>query len=203
MVSLKKLRVNIFKLLLPLLCMVNLFSCADVDDQEELKKLSYVERGKIPDNEIWNLEFFITREGELVQKVSSGHIRQFLKGTRKNISYVDSGLQLDFYSALAHQGVLTSEKGVLDEKRGIFKALENVVLVTPKGYTLYTEELILYRNRGEIKTDKPVMIVGDANVDTLYGDGFVSDLNFTSYELINPHGKAYISKGKVKELQNK
>lgn len=198
--NLKRLKVDIFKFIFSLFFVVVLFSCSDRNKIERVHKLSYVERGKIPDNEIWNLEFMITKEGKLVQKVTSGHIRQFLKGTRKNISYVDSGLKLDFYKDNQHQGVLTSNKGVLDEKRGVFKALENVVMLTPDKYTLYTEELVLYRNRNQITTDKAVMMVDSTKVDTLFGDGFVSDLNFISYELINPKGKAYITKEKMKRF---
>ena len=200
MVNLKRLKVDIFKFIFSLIVFVIIFSCSNTEKIEQTKKLTYVERGKIPDNEIWNLEFVITKEGKLVQKVTSGHIRQFLKGTRKNISYVDSGLKLDFYKNNKHQGVLTSNKGVLDQKRGVFKALENVVMLTPDKYTLYTEELVLYRNRNQIKTDKPVMMVDSTKVDTLFGDGFISDLNFISYELINPKGKAYINKETMKKF---
>ncbi len=172
-------------LFLPLILL--LFSCNSQLDEQAKNKQNLAK--DIPDNEIWNLYIKITEEGRLKADIKAGYVK------RKNTNIanysendIDSGLVITFFENGFKKGMLTSNKGRIEDRKGIFKASENVHFQSPKGYDLYTELLIWNRKRKRIYTDQKVLFISSEG-DTLYGDGFETDDKLNNFTLENPMGK--------------
>ena len=146
----------------------------------------------LPENKIWDMDVMITNSGKLKAKFKGGVVEKSNLGSSKYTeSHIDSGMTLLFYENEKQTGELVSDRGAVNDLKGIFTALDNVVFRSTTGYVLYTDTLTWLRKEGQISTESPVMMIKNEK-DTLYGDGFVTDDKFESYEIKNPSGKALI-----------
>ena len=93
-----------------------------------------------------------------------------------------TGLKVEFYQG-GHEvrSTLTSDSGRVDTRKGFLHAMGNVVVVTPEGNRLETEDLIWDRKNALVSSDVLVRFYHDE--DILTGVGFVSDPNLEHYEL--------------------
>ena len=172
-----------------------LFSCSK--QVEDSKVASKKPIGNLPENKIWDMDVMITNSGKLKAKFKGGVvIRDNLGNSKYSESLVDSGLIIQFYEKEVQTGELVSDRGWVNDLKGIFKAIDNVIFKSTSGYVLYTDTLTWLRNEAVITTDSPVMMVKN-ETDTLYGDGFTADDKLESYEIKNPRGKAIIDKKEV------
>lgn len=87
---------------------------------------------------------------------------------------------------------LTADYGINFEKRKTMKAVGNVVLQNRKGEKLNAEELNWDQNNKRIYSDKFVKITTEN--DTLMGDGFESNEDFSEYKILKPKGESSINK---------
>lgn len=171
-----------------------LISCSKKEDMSNSVKGTV---GNLPENKIWDMDVMITNSGKLKAKFKGGLVeRDNLGNSKYSESQIDSGMTLLFFENEKQTGELISDKGAVNDLKGIFKAIDNVIFKSTTGYVLYTDTLTWLRREAIITTDSPVMMIKNEK-DTLYGDGFITDDKFESYEVKNPRGKAMINKNDV------
>ncbi|MBD3162508.1 MAG: LPS export ABC transporter periplasmic protein LptC [Candidatus Eisenbacteria bacterium] len=92
------------------------------------------------------------------------------------------GLHVTFYQGSGEiRSVLTSDSGRVASEQGRLVALGNVVVVTPEGNRLETEELAW--DRRNAKVTSPVAVRLTRGEDVLTGIGFESDPNLERFEI--------------------
>ena len=172
-----------------------LISCSDKPENSKVTSNGHV--GNLPENKIWDMDVMITNSGKLKAKFKGGVVEKDNLGNSKySESYIDSGMTLFFFEDEKETAKLVSDRGTVNDLKGIFRALDNVVFKSTKGYVLYTDTLTWLRNEALVRTDSPVMMIKNEK-DTLYGDGFITDDRFESYEVKNPRGKAMINEKEI------
>ena len=67
------------------------------------------------------------------------------------------------------------------------RAIQNVVVKSDSGVTLFTDTLSWDHAQGTIYTDDSVMITTEKQ-DTLYGIGFESDVQMEHWKILHPSG---------------
>ncbi|MCK4980715.1 MAG: LPS export ABC transporter periplasmic protein LptC [Candidatus Delongbacteria bacterium] len=151
----------------------------------------------LPEYKIWDMDVMITNSGKLKFKIKGGVVEKSNLGSSKySESYIDSGLTLLFFENEKQTGELISDRGTANDLKGVYNAIDNVVFRSTTGYVLYTDTLTWLKNKGLLSTESPVMMIKNEK-DTLYGDGFVTDDKFESYEINNPRGKALINENEM------
>ena len=174
------------------------FSCSDLNEIESGVHLNSDGKKKIPDNRFWNMDVTMTSKGKVTAKYNAGYVERFDQGFSDFALFdIDSGLVLRFYKKEKESGLLISNKGIIDEKKGLFTAIEDVRFTSPEGYKLFSNELNWDRKKGLIFTDSSVIFVRSLK-DTLWGSGFVSDENGDNWEVKNARAKTVVEKGKLK-----
>ena len=144
------------------------------------------------DNMIWDMDVTITNEGQIRAKFRGGYVeRDNIGNSKYSLSRIDSGLVIEFFEKEKNTGMLKSERGTINDLSEVFTAIDSVVFKSTKGYILYTDTLIWNRKLAQIYTDCEIMMIKD-NRDTLYGEGFITDEKFNSYEIKKPRGMTVI-----------
>ena len=94
---------------------------------------------------------------------------------------------MTFYNdSLKIQSILTSHSAIIDKRKNIMKALGMVVLENNINEKLETEELIWNEESDLIYTEEPVKITTKKEI--LFGEGFVSSPDLSSYSISNIRG---------------
>ncbi|NOR45375.1 MAG: LPS export ABC transporter periplasmic protein LptC [Candidatus Delongbacteria bacterium] len=177
--------------LIVILLLLQLMSCSKQPENSKVTSNGPV--GNLPENKIWDMDVMITNSGKLKAKFKGGIVeRDNLGNSKYSESVIDSGMTLLFFEEEKQTGELISDRGAVNDLKGIFRAIDNVVFKSTTGYVLYTDTLTWLRKEAIITTDSPVMMIKNEK-DTLYGDGFTTDDKFESYEVKNPRGKAMIN----------
>lgn len=103
------------------------------------------------------------------------------------------GVSLDFYNdSTMVNGHLEAGYALRHINSGLMEADNNVILVNKNSEQLNTEQLFYSQNKDSIYTDKFVRIK-TAN-EIIFGDGFVSNDDFTHYHITNIRGVITIQK---------
>ena len=185
----KLLKKNIWAETFFIILLVSLNGCSR---KNPVEKTVSQNMGPVSDNMIWNMEVNITNENELKANFFGGYVeRDNVANSRYSENRIDSGLRIDFYEKGLRSGRLTSDRGNINDLTELFSAWDNVIFSSEKGYVLYTDTLIWNRKEARIYSDSDVMMIRDGR-DTLYGEGFVTDDSFGSYEIKKPRGRAVI-----------
>lgn len=125
--------------------------------------------------------------GVTMQETSNGKIEWILTAGRatrvsQNVPTLLETLKVDFYQGTDRiRSTLRSDSGRVDSAKGVLVAMGRVVVVTPEGNHLETEELIWDRKSSRVTSDRFVRLI--RGNDVLTGVGFVSNPNLTSYTL--------------------
>ena len=139
---------------------------------------------KQPDQESWESTIPISRDGNPVAVVWASYLAHYIDESKV---YLRDSVHVDFYDREGrHNSVLTSEAGVIDEKRNSLVATGNVVVVSDSGIVLRTEELRWDNQNQKIVSDVAVLFT--TADDTLVGDSFRSDPDLKNYEIRNARG---------------
>ncbi len=156
--------------------------------QQQSDSVSVDKEIELPDQELWDLDLTATKKGNVEAKIKAGHGSRFLK---KAIVKMDQGVVVDFYDADGkHKSKLTAERGELDEKSNDVRAMDNVVVVSDSGLTLFTEELAYDQRMGKIISNVDVMITTTES-DTFYGVGFESEPDLSAWQMFDFSGKTH------------
>jgi LPS export ABC transporter protein LptC len=132
----------------------------------------------IPAQTFRNLELRETTEGKLEWVLRARTAWQSSPGSPTQLE----SLRVDFYQQGDEiRSVLTADSGRVDSREGNLEATGNVVVVTPDGNRLETEQLSWDRRDARVTSEVGVRLVHGS--DVLTGVGFESDPNLEHFEL--------------------
>lgn len=138
-----------------------------------------------PDQESWGVTIFLTNEGLQRAVVRSGHLEKY---SEKQYILLDQGVEADFYNTKeVHTTKLVSQKAEVDENSNFMTAIQEVIVESDSGVTLFTDTLEWNSELEMIYTDDSIMLTTE-NRDTLYGVGFESDVSLDHWKILNPSG---------------
>lgn len=144
-----------------------------------------LKRSGLPDQESWNVTITLTDEGIRRAVVKAGHLEKY---NQRQFIQLDENVVVDFFdSQEKHTSNLVSEIAQIDEKTNFMTAIDNVVVVSDSGVTLYTDTLSWDNRKELVFTDDSVMVHTEEN-DTLYGVGFESDVSLQYWKILQPSG---------------
>ena len=107
------------------------------------------------------------------------------------------GVLVTFYESagdtLLVESTLSSRYAIRYEKRQVMEVSDSVVVLNKKGEKLNTEHLVWDENTQRIYSDKFVKITTRDKV--IYGDGFESNQDFSSYRIFKIKGVVSINDG--------
>lgn len=129
-----------------------------------------------------------TFRGVSLRESSGGKVEWDLRATHAVQGSANGPTALDSIEVFFYQGgpvvqsTLTADSGTVDVEKGILVATGNVVVNTPEGNRLETEELHWDRKQDRVYSDVFVRLTRAK--DVLTGVGFRSDPNLRSYEIL-------------------
>lgn len=175
-VSVKSFNIS---LLLVFLCLFA--SCAN-----DIKEVNFFRKKDLPSEVIHNAHITRTEKGILQMQLTSPLIERYSSPQAKTL--YPKGLYVRFYD---EKGALTSsisaQYGYSLDDKDIMEARDSVVIIDYRsGDTSYLEHVIWNSPENKIYSNKPVKSVNGNRVT--YGDGFVSDENFTRPQILNQRG---------------
>ncbi|MDZ4839668.1 MAG: LPS export ABC transporter periplasmic protein LptC [Bacteroidota bacterium] len=98
------------------------------------------------------------------------------------------GLVVKFYEAgFVEKSKLTANRGIRNINTGVTVVYGDVVVGTPSGDTLSSEELNWNQAKAEVSTDKMVKI--KTKKEIIIAEGFKSDIGFKNYEFYKVRGR--------------
>ena len=138
-----------------------------------------------PDQESWGVTISMTDAGLQRAIVQAGHLEKF---NDRLYILLDQKVEVDFFDLEEkHTSRLTSQLAEIDEKSDFMRAIQNVVVKSDSGVTLYTDTLSWDHSLEMIYTDSPVIVTTEEK-DTLYGIGFESDVQMNHWKILHPSG---------------
>ncbi|MBU0529166.1 LPS export ABC transporter periplasmic protein LptC, partial [bacterium] len=133
----------------------------------------------------WDVRITITNVGVKRSNIKADYLEQF---NDKRIISLENNVQIDFYDAgEQHISSLSADKAEINERTNFLRALNNIIVKSDSGVTLFTDTLSWDNTRELIFTDDSVMITTETG-DTLYGIGFESDVNMERWKILKPRG---------------
>ena len=162
-----------------LFMVIVILGCSSVEDE-----IIDVNEKKYPDQESWNTEIILTKNGQKRAVVLAGHLT---KSNDESMVVLDEAVDVDFFNAeQSHLSHLKSHQARVNENTNDLLASGNVVVISDSGVTLYTEELRWDHRRERIISDVFITLV--SNQDTLTGIGFESDSDLENWIIEKPAG---------------
>jgi LPS export ABC transporter protein LptC len=138
-----------------------------------------------PDHESWDVRITITNAGTKRAYIEADYLEQY---NNKNIISLKNNVKIDFYDADENLiSNLSADEAEINERTNFLLAMNNIIIKSDSGVTLFTDTLSWDNTRELIFTDDSVMITTETN-DTLYGIGFESDINMERWKILKPRG---------------
>ena len=157
-----------------------IISCSSIENETNMDS-----REGLPDQESWDVEITLTNEGIMRALVKAGHLEKF---NDRNYVFLNKNVDVDFFDEEeTHTTNLKSMIAEIVEKTNFMTAINNVVVVSDSGATLYTDTLKWDSKEEIIYTASPIMLTTNKN-DTLYGSGFESDVGLNHWKILYPSG---------------
>ena len=157
-----------------------IISCSNIENEPNMDS-----RTGLPDQESWDVEITLTDEGIMRALVKAGHLEKF---NDRNYVFLNKNVDVDFFDEEeTHTTNLKSMIAEIDEKTNFMTAIDNVIVVSDSGATLYTDTLKWDSKEEIIYTASPIMLTTNKN-DTLYGSGFESDVGLNHWKILYPSG---------------
>ncbi len=175
---------RLFKLGIALLVTGFFVQCrkADVTDFEAFDK-------DTEDLSVERVEDVIIRYTDSAILKAKIHAPEMIRYPNKEEPYTEmpKGLFATFYDSDGKEdSKLSSAYGINYEAKKLIKLTDSVRVYNRKGEELKSEELFWDQKEKKIYTNKFVRII--RNGETLRGDGFESNENFTKYRILKPAG---------------
>lgn len=160
---------------------LSLSSCAN-----DMEKVEFFSKKDLPGEVICDAAITRTEKGVLQMRLTAPRIERYSSPQAKTV--YPKGLFVSFYN---EQGDLTTSisarYGYSLDERNIMEARDSVVIVDYRsGDTSYMEHIIWNSDENRIYSNRPVRSVNGKRVT--YGDGFVSDENFTKPQILRQRG---------------
>ena len=132
-----------------------------------------------------NVEITLTKKGNITAKIKS----EILKKNNQSLQlelYNNVNVNL-FDTNFKQKSLIKSESAIVNEKENRIKAFGNVEVVSNDGKVLKTDSLFWDNNSDKIYTDANLEFI-TSNTDTLYGNGFESNIDLTEWSILKPKG---------------
>lgn len=138
-----------------------------------------------PDHESWDVRITITNAGIKRAYIEADYLKQY---NDKRFISLEKNVKIDFYDIDGkHISNLFADKAEINERTNFLRAINNIIVESDSGVTLFTDTLSWDSAQELIFTDDSVMITTETN-DTLYGIGFESDVNMERWKILKPRG---------------
>jgi len=138
-----------------------------------------------PDHESWDVRITITNAGIKRAYIEADYLEQY---NDKHFISLEKNVKIDFYDADEKRiSNLSADKAEINERTNFLRAINNIIVESDSGVTLFTDTLSWDNARELIFTKDSVMITTETN-DTLYGIGFESDVNMERWKILKPRG---------------
>jgi len=146
---------------------------------------NYEELVDHPDHESWDVRITITNAGIKRAYIEADYLEQY---NDKHFISLEKNVKIDFYDADEKRiSNLSADKAEINERTNFLRAINNIIVESDSGVTLFTDTLSWDNARELIFTKDSVMITTETN-DTLYGIGFESDVNMERWKILKPRG---------------
>lgn len=137
-----------------------------------------------------DVEMTYTLQGKIQIYMKAPLLNRFVEANGTSYSDFPQGVYLEFYNENGiKSSSLKANYSIFHESEGIWEAFYDVVAINEKNEKLNTEYLVWNQKEEIISSDKFVTMTTQDGV--IYGDGFKSDQEFSSWEVI--HGRGIIN----------
>lgn len=137
-----------------------------------------------------------SKNGKLTMRA---YAKEFVRSSNAKFAYIDMNGQLkaEFYndSSGLVENTLTADSSRYYEVEGNVLVWDSVKIVTKKGQTLTTSELIWNQGGQKFFTEKPVTI--QTATEIIHGTGMEANSDFTQYQITRPKGTVQVQKGEL------
>ena len=145
----------------------------------------YEELAEKPDQESWDVRITVTNAGIKRADIKADYLEQY---NDKGFLTLENNVQIDFYDVdEQHMSSVLADKAEINERTNFLQAVDNIIVKSDSGVTLFTDTLSWDNAKELIFTEDSVMITTGTN-DTLYGIGFESDVNMERWKILKPRG---------------
>ncbi|MBT3209965.1 MAG: LPS export ABC transporter periplasmic protein LptC [Bacteroidetes bacterium] len=149
-----------------------LFSCEN--DIEEIKLLTNTD--SLPIQSVKDSEIIFTDSSILKMKMISPRIKRYDNNVNPYLEFPE-GIEVIFYDKWKNESSsLRANYAIYLERRDLWQARENVVVVNTSGDTIKTEQLFWDKRKKITYSDKYVEIITEDEIT--FGEGFQADQNF-------------------------
>jgi len=172
---------TIFKQILLLVIIAITMSC----NTPIINDSQYEDLAEKPDQESWDVRITVTNAGVKRADIRADYLEQF---NNKGFLTLENNVQIDFYNVdEKHMSSVLADKAEINERTNFLRAVNNIIVKSDSGVTLFTDTLSWDNTTELIFTEDSVMITTGTN-DTLYGIGFESDVNMERWKILKPRG---------------
>lgn len=155
-----------------------MFSCSN--DLETIKEISIQNQSVFPVETINDCEIIYSDSSKVRVLLSAAIMNRF--NHEKKYVEIEDGLKVQFFDESGKkESELLSDYAIIDEENDVMQAQKNVVVRNVNGDVLESETLNWSQEKQEIFTDDFIKIT-TAN-EVIYGQGLVSNQNFTKYTI--------------------
>jgi LPS export ABC transporter protein LptC len=155
-----------------------LFSCSN--DLETIKEISIQNQSVFPVETIKDCEIIYSDSSKVRVLLSAAIMNRF--NHEKKYVEIEDGLKVQFFDESGKkESELLSDYAIIDEDNDVMQAQKNVVVRNVNGDVLESETLNWSQEKQEIYTDDFIKIT-TAN-EVIFGQGLVSNQNFTKYTI--------------------
>lgn len=156
---------------------------ATAQNAPSVKAESSEKRG-MPDQETFGFDVMLSEEGRIFARVTANHMVFY----KEDGAYLLGGdVKTGIFSPEGKQtSIIYSDSAEVNRDGSRLAARKNVVVKSDSGITMKTDVLFWSNISREIFTDTFVTIYFEN--DTLYGTGFVSNVNLTNWKIKKPQG---------------
>ncbi len=174
----------------PIIIGVLVFIASCENDIKEVQELTAKQDSAIVSAK--DIEMKYTINGKLQVLMTAPILNRYIEEDGKSYTDFPKGMNLIFYDEFGNiSSTLKSNYSIYWQSDGIWEAKYDVEAVNEKGEKLNTEYLIWHQETEKISSDKFVTMTTTDGI--IYGDGFVSNQDFSSWELINGRGIINVS----------
>jgi LPS export ABC transporter protein LptC len=136
-----------------------------------------------------NAEYRYTEDGKVKNILKAAQLDQY--GGEKPYIEASGGFHMSFFDSLGGiQAEMTAKSGTYYEKEHKLIAWGDVLLFNKRGEKLETSKILFEQDSSRISTDQRVKITTMDGI--LYGNGLISNENFTKYSILQPTGDVFL-----------
>ena len=139
----------------------------------------------VHDQQSSNVIITLTKKGNITAKIEA----ELMKKNNQNLKLeLKNNVKVDLYDDdFNHKSIINSQYAIIDEKENKINAYDNVRVISNDGKQLKADSLLWDNNEDRIFTNSNLQFI-TADTDTLYGQGFESNIDLTDWIIFQPKG---------------